>query len=95
MESGRFRGEDPLISFLLVGGTVLASISAWLQLHPMQGAQEGTLGTLGFSTADLPQRVAKSLLLSLGLRRSEAERIAYRPLPAGGTPEVLQGSSAP
>ena len=95
LESGRFKGEDPLMSFLSVGGTVLASISAWLQLHPTHGAHEGTLGTLGFSTDDLPQRVAKSLLLSLGLRRSEAEKIAYRPLPAGGAlPEVLPGSSA-
>lgn len=84
MESGRFKSEDPLMSFLSAGGTVLASISAWLQL-----------GSLDFSLDDLSQRVAKSLLLSLGVRRSEAEKIAFRALPADGAlPEASQDSSA-
>lgn len=96
IESERFKSEDPLMSFLSVGGTVLASIATWLQFRQAQGTQTDALGTLNFHLHDLPQRVARSLLLSLGLRRSEAEKIAFRPLPADGSlPEALQDSSAP
>lgn len=93
--SGRFKREDALMSFLSVGGTVLASISVWLQFHQAHGTRDTAIDQLGFNVDDLPQRVAKMLLLTLGLTRLEAEKIAYRPLPGDGTlPERLPGSPA-
>jgi len=94
--SGRFKREDALMSFLSVGGTVLASISVWLQFQQTRGKQAPTIDQLGFNVDDLPQRAAKMLLLTLGLTRLEAEKIAYRPLPGDGTlPETVLGSAAP
>ena len=93
--SGRFKREDALMCFLSVGGTVLASISVWLQFHQTDGTRATTIDQLGFNVDDLPQRVAKTLLLTLGLSRLEAEKVAYRPLPGDGTlPETSRGSAA-
>ena len=92
--SARFKREDALMSFLSVGGTVLASVSVSLQFQT-HGARTTTIEQLGFSVDDLPQRVAKTLLLTLGLSRLEAEKIANRPLPGDGTlPETLPRSAA-
>jgi hypothetical protein len=83
------------MSFLSVGGTVLASISVWLQFHQTHGTPAAAIDQFGFNIDDLPQRVAKMLLLTLGLTRLEAEKIAYRPLPGDGTlPETLPGAVA-
>jgi AcrR family transcriptional regulator len=82
IESGRFKGEDPLLSFLSAGGVVLGSISFWLQFHQVPGGQEAPLGVQGLNMDNLPQRAAKSMLLALGLRPSEAVKIAYADLPA-------------
>jgi len=93
--SGRFKREDSLMSFVSVGGTVLASISVWLQFHQAHGTRASTIDQLGFNVDDLPQRVAKQLLLTLGLTRSEAEKIACRPLPGDGKlPETSPGAAA-
>jgi AcrR family transcriptional regulator len=70
----RFSVADPLMSFLSVSGTVLSSIAAELQFA-------GTLKELGFSRDNLPDRLAATLLQTLGLARSEADKIAHRPLP--------------
>lgn len=92
--SGRFKREDALMSFLSVGGTVLASISVWLQFDKKHGMRTDTIDQLGFNVDDLPQRAAKALLLTLGLSRSEAEKVAYRPLPGDGMlPETSSGSA--
>ena len=92
--SGRFKREDALMSFLSVGGTVLASISVCLQFDKKHGMRTDTIDQLGFNVDDLPQRAAKALLLTLGLSRSEAEKVAYRPLPGGGMlPETSSGSA--
>lgn len=93
--SGRFKREDALMSFLSVGGIVLASISVWLQFHQTHGTPAAPIDQLGFNVDDLPQRVAKTLLLTLGLSSLQAEKIAYRPLPGDGAlPDALSGSAA-
>lgn len=93
--SGRFKREDALMSFLSVGGIVLASISVWLQFHHTQGTPAPPIDQLGFNVDDLPQRVAKTLLLTLGLSSLQAEKIACRPLPGDGAlPDALSGSAA-
>ena len=93
--STRFKHEDALMSFFSVCGTVLASISVWLQFHQAHGTRATTIDQLGFNVDDLPQRAAKTLLLTLGLTGLEAEKIAYLPLPGDGTlAETMPGSAA-
>jgi AcrR family transcriptional regulator len=79
IEAKRFRGDDPLMSFTVAGGIVLASISAWLYLAPSNELPAMPLPS--FNTDHLPERAATELLLALGLSRSEAEEIARRQLP--------------
>lgn len=72
ISAGRFTSGDPFMSFLAVGGSVLLSISA-----VSSGVETG------FSTKQMPERVARMALRTLGLKDADAERIAQRPLPAG------------
>src|SRR5688572_4380187 len=60
--SARFKREDALMSFLSVGGTVLASVSVWLQFHEARGTDPTAIEQHGFSVDDLPQRAARTLL---------------------------------
>ena len=83
----RFTTKDPLMSFVAVGGTVLAAISAELQFGSAQGPQAAMLAALGVSGEGLSGRAAAAILQTLGLAPKEAEAIARRPLPvveAGG-----------
>lgn len=92
--SGCFKRDDALMSFLSVGGTVLASISVCLQFQQTPDSRASAIDQQGFHIDDLPQRAAKMLLLTLGLNHLEAEKIAYRPLPGDGMlPEALPGST--
>lgn len=77
----RFTTKDPLISFMSVGGTVLASISAELQFGSAQGPQAAVVKALGFNGEGLAERAATVILRTLGLEQREAEQIARRPLP--------------
>jgi len=81
MAAKRLTVSDPLMSFVSVGGTTLGAISLALQLDSPQG-QAVTFKELGSDLEHLPERVAKVALEVLGLGRAEAEKIAYRPLPA-------------
>lgn len=81
IEAKRFRGDDPLMSFVVAGGIVLASISVWLHLAPSSEWPATPLPLPPFNTDHLPERAAAELLLALGLSRQEAEEIAGRPLP--------------
>jgi AcrR family transcriptional regulator len=78
----RLNVADPLMSFVSVGGTTLSAISIGLQLQSPQGRQSATLKELDSDLEHLPERTAKIALEALGLGRAEAEKIAYRPLPA-------------
>jgi AcrR family transcriptional regulator len=73
----RFAIGDPLVSFVAVGGTVLAAIATELQF----GA--AAVEALGLSNEDFPERVAAMVLTTLGLAPQEADQIARRPLPEG------------
>ncbi len=77
----RFLTKDPLVSFISVGGTVLASISAELQFGSAQGTQAAVVKALGFSGDGLAERVAAVILCSLGVAAAEAEKISRLPLP--------------
>jgi AcrR family transcriptional regulator len=77
----RFAVADPLVSSICVGGAVLTAIA--VELH--FGSSLNHLSTLrkvsGTHRQRLPERIASALLQMLGLDRSEANRIAGRPLP--------------
>ncbi|MDR3418486.1 MAG: TetR/AcrR family transcriptional regulator [Nevskia sp.] len=78
----RFSIADPLMSFIAVGGTVLASVAVELQLGELQTPEIAALKQqLGFSSDNLAERAAALVLQTLGVSRGEAEKIAYRPLP--------------
>jgi AcrR family transcriptional regulator len=77
----RFATRDPLVSFISVGGTVLASISAELQFGSAQGPQAAAVKAMGFTGDGLAERVAGVILRTLGLDQREADLIARRPLP--------------
>jgi AcrR family transcriptional regulator len=78
----RLSVADPFMSFVSVGGTILGAISVGLQLRARNGQQSVALKELGSDLERLPERTAKVVLEALGLGRAEAEKIAYRPLPA-------------
>jgi AcrR family transcriptional regulator len=77
----RLATQDPLATFISVGGTVLASISAELQFGSAQGPQATMVKALGFSGDGLGERIAEVVLKTLGLDAAEARAIAYRALP--------------
>ena len=77
----RFAVADPFVTFLSIGGTVLASIAAELNFLPPGAPAADEFEKLGFSGEHFPERVTAALLQSLGLKRTEAEKIATRPLP--------------
>lgn len=77
IDGGRFVTPDPLVSFIVVGASVLGAITA--QLH--DGAGKHSWATLGMQTDDLDRRTAAAVLYALGLSRSEADGVARRPLP--------------
>jgi len=90
----RLNVADPLLSFVAVAGTSLGAISVGLQLGFAQGQQSATLKELGSNLERLPERTATMALEALGLSRSEAEKIAYRPLPAVDLPLAGNGLGA-
>lgn len=77
----RFSVADPLLNFISAGGTVLAAIAAELQFGVEPGEETARLKALGFDGEHLPERTAAVVLQALGLERTEAEQVAYRPLP--------------
>ncbi|WP_404372433.1 TetR/AcrR family transcriptional regulator [Corallococcus coralloides] len=79
MASGRFSTPDPLVSFIVVGSSVLGAITALLL--PPEAARLAEAASLDTRTGDLDVRTAAAALHVLGLTRSEAERVARRPLP--------------
>lgn len=78
---GRFKVPDPKLTFVVVGGGVLAAIATELQLAAGDPAAIARFGRAGAS--DIPERTAAVLLHALGLTFAQAEAVARRPLPAG------------
>lgn len=84
--AGRFVAEDPLLSVISVGGTVLGAIAMQLQFGSPGESGPDPFAESGFSSGQLAERTAAKLLQTLGLTRSEAIEIAYHPLPATTLP---------
>lgn len=72
IEQQRFVVPDLLLAVIGVGGVVMGTIALQSASHRLRG----------LSTKNLDERAAANALRSLGLRESEALKIAQRPLPA-------------
>jgi AcrR family transcriptional regulator len=78
IRSERFATPDPLLSFIVVGSSVLGAITA--QLHGR--AATGAWAKLNIQTDDLDTRTAAAVLHALGLSRAKADSVSRRPLPS-------------
>ena len=92
--ANRLSVNDPLMSFAVIGGTILGAISLALQLGSQQGQQSATFKQLGPNLEHLPERAAKVALEVLGLGRAEAEKVANRPLPTRELSRLVDGDAA-
>ena len=88
----RFDIADPLMAFVSVGGIVLVAIAVQLQFGSPQTGKPAPLAVLGFDGENIPERAAAAALQTLGLGRTEAERIACRPLPSDDWQGALAAS---
>lgn len=83
--AGRFKAPDLFLSFVSVGGTVLAAISAEQQAGTEKSPQAALLKQMGLSVGDIPERTAAMVMGILGLPPKEAAIIARLPLPEVAT----------
>jgi AcrR family transcriptional regulator len=78
----RFVTNDPMMTFISVGGINVAAMSAQLQFSSgNDSANLNVARALGYNGDHLPERTAAAVLRALGLKASEADTIARRPLP--------------
>jgi AcrR family transcriptional regulator len=79
--AGRFTVPDKLMAFIAVGGASTAAIASELEYGGNPEAARSAKRRYGFDWKNLPERTAATVLVILGLPRSEAEEISERPLP--------------
>lgn len=89
VSAGRFKVADPIVSYLAVGGAVMAAVAAVLELAKAGPAEQRAAETVGLSASDLAERIAAVVLRMLGLSQAQSEQIARRPLPSS-----LEGAGA-
>ncbi len=83
----RFVVQDPLVTLITVGSSVLGGIAVEVQISgqaaevQISGPAAEVPGILGANTEDLPERVATVLLNNLGVNFDIAAEVARRPLP--------------
>lgn len=81
VKRGRFKLNDPVMTFIATGGAILAAVAA--QVHTAQAPRDAAAATaLALGKEDAGERVATIVLQMLGLSASQAERVARKPLPA-------------
>ena len=80
IDAGRFKTDDPVMTFIATAGVAMAAISAALPGN--HGAAASLIEKLGFDAGGVPERTAATVLRALGLSVSAARAIANRPLPA-------------
>lgn len=78
--AGRFKAPDLALSFVAVGGLVLAAISAEQQVGSEKSPQAAQFKQMGLRVGNIPERTAKMVMTILGLPEKEAETIANLPL---------------
>lgn len=92
LDAGRFSAPDPLVTFIVVGSSVLGAVTA----QTLPGADDvAALAGTGMHLRDLDVRTAAAVLHVLGLSRKEADAIARRPLPSVGERHQGAGQAGP
>ena len=81
VDSGRFKTNDPMMTFIATGGAVLGAISAALPPRQADAANNTLIRRLGFKDAEVPERTAAVILRILGLSATAADSVARRTLP--------------
>jgi hypothetical protein len=81
LASGRFKADDVPMTYVALGGAVLAALSTEVEFGPSSGRRRAGTNPLGAEAKDVAERTAAVLLRLLGIGKREAESIAYRPLP--------------
>lgn len=79
--AGRIKVDDPAMSYIAVGGAVIAAISTAVQLQSATAQHGGRAEQMGLTVEDLAERAAAVILRTLGLPPAQSEKIARRPLP--------------
>lgn len=74
----RFNVDDPLMTLVTAGGTIVSAIA--LQLALSGGGAE-LLTEFGLNAGDLDERTAAIVLRGLGVEATEVQRITEKPLP--------------
>lgn len=77
IDAGRFKTDDPMMTFIAVAGAVMGAISAAL---PSAGSGGTLIRRLGFKDTDVPERVVAVILRTLGMSTAAAAAVARRPL---------------
>jgi AcrR family transcriptional regulator len=77
IDAGRFKTDDPMMTFIAVAGAVMGAISAAL---PSSGNGATLIRRLGFKDTDVPERVVAVILRTLGMSTVAATAVARRPL---------------
>jgi AcrR family transcriptional regulator len=82
IHSGRFRERDLLMQFLCIAGTTLSAMSIQQHLTRPNSPHSLLVQARQMPTDRLGERLAETVLISLGIDAAEAAEIAGRPLPA-------------
>ncbi|MEY4579562.1 MAG: hypothetical protein RL701_4265, partial [Pseudomonadota bacterium] len=85
----RFVVEDPLMTVILVGATILGTIAAERGAKDAVPAQLKQLKQLGMNVQNLEQRATATVLQNLGLSAADARTIAKRALPVFDWPAAF------
>ena len=81
IDAGRFKTNDPMMTFIAAGGAVLGAISAALPPRHADAANNTLIRRLGFEDGEVPERTAAVILRILGLSATTADAVARRALP--------------
>lgn len=76
LQQGRFASNDPISSFITLSGMMIAGIMAQQMALDSHSPVHQLSSLVGATLDDLPQRIARNALVSLGLTANEADGIA-------------------
>lgn len=81
VEVGRLQAPDLFMSFVAVGGIVLAAIVAEQQAGSIDSPHSTMIQALGMQVGDIAERATVIVLTTLGIPPNEAMMIVQKPLP--------------
>lgn len=76
LQQERFASNDPISSFITLSGTMIAGIMAQQMALDHHSPVHQLSSLVGGTLEDLPQRIARNALVSLGITTNEADGIA-------------------